>query len=185
MGNPNKTGLVVFTSRRNSLVSLNHTFLGVTLLRSMSVKYHRVVLDSRLTWREHVDVKVRKAHNLLWACRRVYGATWGLRPKAVHWLYISIIRPSITSASLVWCPGFQTVSAKKRLSRVQRLACLGLTGAMCTTLTITMAALIGLPPLELLVQNDPRLATHCLWSLRCWSYLHPSQGHCSILIRLQ
>lgn len=63
----------------------------------MSFKYFRVVLDSQLTWREHVDVKVRRAHNLLWAC----GAMWGLRLKVVYWLYVSIIWPSITFASLV------------------------------------------------------------------------------------
>ena len=31
----------------------------------MSVKYLGVVLDSQRTWREHVDVKVRKAHNFV------------------------------------------------------------------------------------------------------------------------
>jgi len=50
----------------------------------MLVKYLGVILDSWLTWREHVDVKVRKAHNLLWACRRAYGVTWGLGPRVVH-----------------------------------------------------------------------------------------------------
>jgi len=67
----------------------------------MSVKHLGVILDSCLTWREHVDVKVRKAQNLLWACRRAYGVTWGLRPRVVHWLYVSIIRPSVTFVSLV------------------------------------------------------------------------------------
>jgi hypothetical protein len=56
---PEKTGLVVFTNRRKLLGFFEPYFLGVTLRRSMSVKYHRVVLDSRLTWREHVDVKIR------------------------------------------------------------------------------------------------------------------------------
>jgi hypothetical protein len=83
----------------------------------------RVVLDSRLTWREHVDVKVRKAYNLLWACRKAYGVTWGLRPRLACWLYVSIIRPSITFAFLEWWPGCQTASAKKPLSRIERLAC--------------------------------------------------------------
>jgi len=67
----------------------------------MSVKYLGVILDSRLTWRENLDVKVRKAQNLLWACGRAYGVAWGLRPRVVHWLYVSIIRPSVTFASRV------------------------------------------------------------------------------------
>ena len=71
--------------------------------------------------------------------------TWGLRPRVVHWPYISIIRPSITFASLVWWPGCQMASAKKKLSRIQRLACLGISGAMHTTPTNAVEALICLP----------------------------------------
>jgi hypothetical protein len=151
----------------------------------MSVKYLGVILDSRLTWREHVDVKARKAQNLLWACRRVYGVAWGLRPRVVHGLYISIIRLSVTFASLVRWPGCQTASAMKKLSRIQRLACLGITGAMRTTPTNAVEALLCLPPLELVVQSEARSAAHHLWSLGCWSYLHPNGGHSSILMQLQ
>jgi hypothetical protein len=56
--------------------------------------------------------RIRNAHNGLWACT----ASWGLRAKVVHWLYVSIIRPSITFATLVWWPGGRTASAKKRLN---------------------------------------------------------------------
>jgi len=59
--------------------------------------------------------------------------TCGLRPKVVHWLYVSIVRPSITFASLAWWPGCQMASAMKKLSIFQRLACLRTTGAICTT----------------------------------------------------
>jgi len=151
----------------------------------MSVKYLGVILDSRLTWMEHVDVKVRKAHNSLWACRRACGGAWGLGPRVVHWLYVSVIRPSVTFASLVWWPGCQTASAKNKLSRIQRLACLGIRGAVRTTPTRAMEALVCLPPLELVVQGETRMAAHLLWSLGCWSYLHPNKGHSSILKRLQ
>jgi hypothetical protein len=91
---------------------------------SGSVKYLGVILDFGLIWREHMDVKMRKAHNLLCACRRACGVKWGLRSTVVYWLYVAIIRPSISFASLVRRSGCQTASAKKRLSRVQRLACL-------------------------------------------------------------
>jgi len=45
-----------------------------------------------------------------------------------------MVQPSITFASLVWWPGCQTASAKKRLSSMQRLVWLGIMGAMCTTI---------------------------------------------------
>jgi hypothetical protein len=63
--NPDKTGLVAFTGRRKLPGFFEPRLFGMTLRRSMSVKYLGVILDSRLTWREHVDTKVRKAHHLL------------------------------------------------------------------------------------------------------------------------
>ena len=103
--NPDKTNLVIFTRKRKLSGFFEPLFFGVTLHRSESVKYLGVILDSRLTRREHVNIKVKKAHNSLWACRRTFGAMWGLRPKVVHWLYVSIIWPSITFVSLVWWLG--------------------------------------------------------------------------------
>jgi hypothetical protein len=57
-------------------------------------------------------------------------------------------------------------------------------GAMCTTPTNVMEALVGLPPLDLVVQGEARAAAHCLWSLGSWSYLHPNSGHSTILVWL-
>jgi hypothetical protein len=182
--NPDKTDLVVFTSKRKLPGFFEPLFFGVTLHRSELVKYLGVIVDSRLTWREHVNIKVKKAHNSLWACRRSFGATWGLPSKVVYWLYISIIPPSITFASLVWWPGCQTASAKKWLNRIQRLACLGITGAIRTTPS-ALEVLTCLPLLDLVVQDEARLAAHRLWRLECWSYLHPNCGHSTILMRLQ
>jgi len=102
---------------------------------------------------------------------------WSLRPRVVHWLYVAIVQPTISFASLVWWPGCQTASAKKKLSKVQRPACLRITGAIPMTPTGAIEALIGLPPLDLVIKGEARSAAHCLWSLGRWSYLHPQQGH--------
>ena len=78
-----------------------------------------------------------------------------------------------------------TSSTKKKLSKIRRLACLGITGAMRTTPTMAVEALICLPPLYLVVQNEARSAAHRLWSLGCCSDLHPNREHSSILMGLQ
>jgi hypothetical protein len=71
---PDKTELVTFRRKRKLSGFFEPHFFGVTLSLSRSVKYLGVILDSQLTWREHVDVKMRKPHNQLWACRRACGA---------------------------------------------------------------------------------------------------------------
>ena len=122
--NPYKTELVAFT-RRKLPGFFKPRLFGTTLHSSTSVKYLGVILDSRMTWKERLIVKVGKAQNLLRACRRACGVTWGLRSRVVHWLYVSAIRPPVTFASMLWWPGCQTASAKKKLSRTQNAHALG------------------------------------------------------------
>jgi hypothetical protein len=78
---------------------------------------------------------------------------WGLGPNVVHWLYVATVRPTISFASLEWWPGCQTASTRNKLSKAQRLACLGITGAFRTTPTGVVEALVGLPPLDLVIQG--------------------------------
>jgi len=99
--NPDKTGLFTFNRKRKLTGFFEPRLFSKTLQCSRSVKYLRVILDSHLTWKEHVDAKVKKAQNLMWACRRACVVTWGLGPKVAHWLYVAIIRTSVTFASLV------------------------------------------------------------------------------------
>jgi hypothetical protein len=49
--NPDKTGLVVFTRKRNLPGFFQPCLFGRKLQRSMSVKYLGVILDSGLTWK--------------------------------------------------------------------------------------------------------------------------------------
>ena len=66
-----------------------------------------------------------------------------------------------------------------------KISLLGDNGAMRTTPTNAVEALICLPPLDLVVQSEARSAAYQLWILGCWSNLHPNRGQSSILMQLQ
>jgi len=44
------------------------------------VKYLVVTLDTKLSWKLHLEEKRKKFYITLWACRRVMGKTWGIKP---------------------------------------------------------------------------------------------------------
>jgi hypothetical protein len=163
--NPGTTGLDAINRKRKLPGFFVPKFFGVPLQCSRSIKYLGVILDARLTWKEHIEMRVGKARNMMWACRRACGRRWGLRPRVIHWFYTSVVRTSIIYSSLVWWPGCETARAKQLLGTIQRLACLGITGAMRTTPTNAMEALVGLPPLDLVVQSEARALVHRLCSL--------------------
>jgi hypothetical protein len=134
-------------------------FFGVNLHCFVSANYLRVILDSQLMWRGHVEIKVKNAHNLLWVCRRFFGATKGLKPKVVHWLYIYhlAIHHLCISSLKVLTPDSQCHSW---LCKIQRLPCLRITEATHITPASAMEAVTCLPPLDLVVQGKARSGTH-------------------------
>jgi hypothetical protein len=56
---------------------------------------------------------------------------------------------------------------------------------MCTTPTSALEAHICFTPMELVVHSEARSTALRLCSLGSWSYLHPKQGHSSVLFQLQ
>ena len=142
--NHDKTGIIAITKRRKLSGFFEPRLFVTTKHRSLSVKYLGVILDSRLAWKEHVDVKVREALNSTSACMRACEVTWGLRSRVFNWLFVTIIRLQVKFASLVWWSGCQTASSKRKVSTIQRLACLGIAGAIRTTPTNVVGSLICL-----------------------------------------
>jgi hypothetical protein len=84
----------------------------------------------------------------------------------VHWLYTRAIRPSILHAALVWCPKVKQKTTKIPLGRIQRMACLAITGAMKWIPTAAMEVLLNLTPLDLLITAEVRMALYRLHILK-------------------
>jgi hypothetical protein len=79
-----------------------------------------------------------------------------------HWIYTTAIRTSILYGNLVWWPKVIQKSTKIQLGRIQKLACLPVTGAMKTTPTVAMELLLHLTALDLLIMAEARIAFYRL-----------------------
>jgi hypothetical protein len=117
--------------------------------------YLALTLDKGLIWKEQLDKVTNKGYRAFWTCRDMFGRIWALRPKVMHWIYTVVVRPIVIyAAAAVWWPGVNFRKSRAELSKLQRLACLGITGAMRIAPTAAIGVLLGLPPL------------HCSWRLR-------------------
>ena len=84
----------------------------------------------------------------------------------VHWIYTRVKRPSILYGALVWWPKVIQKTTKTQLGRIQRMACLAITGAMKLTPTAAMEVLLNLTALNLLIMAEARMALYRLLTLK-------------------
>lgn len=152
--NPIKTKVVLFRRTKTEETELGDLVLfGTILYVTATVKYLGVIFDNRMTWIAHLEHKIDKAIGIFWMCRSAINRSWGLSPKAIWWIYTAVVRPILCHGCIVWWPRIDIGTAKKRLDKLQRLACLCITGVKNTTATMSLEALLFLPPLDLYIKT--------------------------------
>jgi hypothetical protein len=65
-----------------------------------------------------------------------------------------VIRPVLTYGSTVWWLRVRYNVSRTEISKIERLACLAITGVMKTSPTAAMEVLLGLPPLHVTIEVD-------------------------------
>ena len=175
--NPLKTALIVFTRKREVKFTTPKLFDG-ELQVEKHVKYLGVILDSKLTWNNQLQHICKRGIASLMAARKAIGKVWGLKPKVVHWLYNMVIKPQIKYGSIVWWPKVNQRQAEEALNKVQRLACLSITGAMRSTPTMAMEAILSLTPLNIFIKGEAGKSAHRLQCNNLWREAY--YGHSKI-----
>ena len=74
-----------------------------------------------------------------------------------HWMYTAIVRPMITYAGFIWFKEAEKISFRLKLNKLQRLACILISGAMRSTPLEALEALLGLPPLHIYKKSKVKL----------------------------
>lgn len=172
--NPAKVVIVPFTRRRRlgGLVPLK--IQGADIRFVKQVKYLGVILDHRLKWNKHIKHAIDRGKWALMSCRRMVGGSWGLKPKLMHWLYASMVRPSVLYGSTVWWPCVEVAHVVRKLAGFQRMACLSITGAVSSTPGAALNCCLDILPLEVCIMAAARSKAHQLQLGKLW---HGDQGH--------
>ena len=78
---------------------------------------------------------------------------WGPQPKLVKRIFLTVVKPRITYAALVWVHSIQTIAKKQRLGQLNWLAAMMLTPTRKNVLTSALEIILDLIPLELALQE--------------------------------
>jgi len=115
---------VLFPHRMESIRSalkINDRFIKM----EDKAKFLGLVLDSKLTWKAHVDYIVDKCKKRLNLMRAIAGNKWGASKKVLHTVYRSLIR-SILDYGAIFFDCMSDIN-KQKLDSVQaqalRIAC--------------------------------------------------------------
>ena len=111
----------------------NPTFLGFTL-------------DTRLTWKTHLEVFAARSVRKLGLLKKVAGTTWGADTNIRRRVYTGAVRPIMEYATTSWATASN--GNKSKLDKVQNVALRAIVGAMKTTPIKEMEKRADLEPLQ-------------------------------------
>ena len=110
-------------------------------------KYLGIMLDTKLSFRAHLDMITQKASEQITKIMAVAKLKWGIDPVAAKIFKMAIL-PMILYGSPIWGRVTKLKTHVKKLRRVQRLAAISITGALRTSSTEALLVLAGLEPIE-------------------------------------
>jgi hypothetical protein len=106
-------------------------------------------------------------YRAFWACEDTFGKTWGLLPRVEHCICTMMIRPALTCGHTVWWLRVRYNVSRRKLSKLQKLACLAITGVMKATPTAA-TDILGLPPLHVMIEEEAQVGIYRLICIKQW-----------------
>ena len=99
--------------------------------------------------------------------------------KITHSLYITVVRPILSYGSLVWWKALEKQSNRKIMDKVQRLASLGVTGAVRSTPQEGLNMILHLKPMQ--IHTKGMAAKTALRLREAGSWQTTKSGHATVL----
>jgi hypothetical protein len=155
-----KTVVMLFTNKRASSYQMPNSLklYRQAIPFSKMAKYLGVTLDDKLSWRPHIENKIKKAKRTLMAIRSTIGKSWGPSLMCARWSWTGVIRPALTYGAIVWSRTASQAWAKKKLQILQRMTLSQIAHVRPSTPSAALEVMYGVPPHDLFIQNCARNA---------------------------
>lgn len=88
----------VILSRSSGIMKIDKKVIKFT----ETVKYLGLIIDKKLTFKQHIKDKIEKATNNLSYLRRLSASNYGLTPVLSNLMYTSVIEPSLLYCSTIF-----------------------------------------------------------------------------------
>ena len=150
--NPTKTVVIMF-GRRKEWEYDRLKMGGVEIPFSHETKYLGVTLDSKLSWKPHINKKIDSAKKLIYLVNKAIRGNWGPAPDLTGWALTGIVRPSLCYASSVWAHALKGKGMMKRLDRIDRLGLLSIAQCAPSTPTQALRIIYGIPPTRVMIDK--------------------------------
>ena len=139
---------------------------------SKSTKYLGIMVDQHLDWKIHHNYTIEKGSKWAAQIRRAMRLSQGIMPKYMRCLYIGVVLPRILYGADVWCSVLQGNHLQtpergmskviRKLTSIQRIGTIAITGALHTSPTNMLNAYAFLPPISYMLEKWCQRAAICL-----------------------
>ena len=149
--NSKKTQVVDFTLKKvkaTKKVQIN----GAPIEYSKRATYLGMILDEKLSFGPHINNKINKCKQHLYALQRVIGQKYGPNPHLMRWAYTGIVRPKLTYGCHLWSHKL-TKTLKEKIKRLDRLCCLSIAPIKSSSPTMGLGVIYNLLPLDLFIRK--------------------------------
>lgn len=138
---PSKSSLILFTRKRINPLAYTITLNNSTIHSSSSCRFLGIILDYKLSGKEHVSYIHKRCSNLLNAISSLRGTWWGGEPRTLLCIYKGLIRGSMEYGCAFF--PYNNFSLMSKLNSIQYKAlriCLGLRRTTPTNVILAEAS---------------------------------------------
>ena len=117
------------------------------------LKYLGIIIDSKLTFREHINYVAEKCTKLIFALSKSAKINWGLGHKALKTIYVGGILPLLLYGAPVWIRAMEKEKYKNKITRVQRLINIKIVKAYRTITYDASCVIAGVRPTQITIEQ--------------------------------